>query len=654
MPPTRSTKNTSGDASGDRKGRTGSSKRKDPNAPKRPSNAFFHFRSHFIKKNKAVGITGDNQADVSKVAAAVWKAMSPEATAVYEEQAKAEAEQHKKKYPDYKYNGWKGASSMASSSTPTAPPKRKSRPARRNQPASTEGAGIVITQVAQDAPRCSAEPPKYDGDSVRVYPYPQTPQALSYPATPSNFGLPTPSPSPFNSNAYTPFTSGAFVPVGIYGPSLSRVCTPSYSDVPTPSYSTIYTPSRSAAPTPSPIPLAHIPLSSPRAYYTPSPIPGNYPTPSPSAYAATPAWSAYPSTPSSDWCPTAPASPASSSRTPLTSPANSGILYLQHTPETYAVQDAWYPAQDASYSAQSSPYTAGQATYDPQAASYATYYNNHGASPSAHGAPSAAHGGSHPGQKASRSTQNASWNLRGQSCYGKEAFEEAFASSQQACAGSQQASSTVQRAASAAQGVSPTGQHASCLAQNASNAERTASCSAQITSSPAQVASGTTPPVSNALLLAQDDHTSNASLGCPAQDALQSISTYTVEHTTDSAQDASTDDPAANFDLNAYLASIGVPPPAPAQDGPHQVAIAQAMPADDANGSADPTSEPALAISAHWDEAVLLPSDENLSGLDDLFTADQYGFLEPMLLDQSALVADELFDFGYRGAILMT
>ncbi|KAL1696564.1 hypothetical protein GGG16DRAFT_120818 [Schizophyllum commune] len=604
MPPTRSTKNTSGDASGDRKGRTGSSKRKDPNAPKRPSNSFFHFRSYYNKnlKNKAVGITGDNQADVSKDAAAVWKAMSPEAKAFYEEQAKAEAEQHKKKYPDYKYNGWKGASSMASSLTPTAPPKRKSRPARRNQPASTEGAGIVITQVAQDAPRCSAEPPKYDGDSVRVYPYPPTPQALSYPATPSDFGLPTPSPSPFNSNAYTPFTSGPFNPVW------------------------------------------HLRA---RAYYTPSPIPGNYPTPSPSAYAATPAWSAYPSTPSSDWCPTAPASPASSSRTPLTSPASSGIMYLQHTPETYAVQDAWYPAQDASYSAQSSSYTAGQATYDPQAASHATQYINRGASPSAHGAPSAAHGGSHPQQKASHSTQNASWNLRGQSCYGKEAFEEAFASSQQA-------SSTVQRAPSAAQGVSSTDQHASCVAQNASNAEQTASCSAQITSNPMQDASGTTQPESNALLLAQDEHTSNASLGGPAQDALPSISTYTGEHTTDYAQDASIDEPAANFDLNAYLASIGVPPPAPAQDEPHQVAIAQAMPADNANGSADPTSEPTLAISAHWDEAALLPSDENLSGLDDLFIADQYGFLEPMLLDQSALVADELFDFGYRGVILMT
>ncbi|KAL1658498.1 hypothetical protein GGF50DRAFT_120801 [Schizophyllum commune] len=645
MPPTRSTKNTSGDASGDRKGRTGSSKRKDPNAPKRPCNKFFHFRRDYNKnlKNKAVGITGDNQADVSKDAAAVWKALSPEGKAFYEEQAKAEAEQHKKKYPDYKYNGWKGASSMASSLTPTAPPKRKSRPARRNQPASTEGAGIVITQVAQDAPRCSAEPPKYDGDSVRVYPYPQTPQALSYPATPSDFGLPTPSPSPFNSNAYTPFTSGAFVPVGIYGPSLSRVCTPSHSDVPTPSYSTIYTPSRSAAPTPSPIPLAHVPLSSPRAYYTPSPIPGNYPTPSPSAYAATPAWSAYPSTPSSDWCPTAPASPASSSRTPLTSPANSGIMYLQHTPETYAVQDAWYPAQDASY-------TAGQATYDSPAASYATQYN-HGASSSAHGASSLAqdasssvHGVSHPEQSASHSIQAASWGLRGRSYWGREAFEEAFASSQQA-------SSTVQRAPSAAQGASLTGQHASCVAQNASNAEQTASCSAQITSSSTQDASGTSQPESNALLLAQDEHTSNASLGGPAQDALQSISTYTGEHTMSSAQD---DDPAANFDLNAYLATIGVPPPASAQDGPHQVAIAQAMPADDANGSADPTSEPALAISAHWDEAALLPSDENLSGLDDLFIADQYGFLEPMLLDQSALVADELFDFGYRGVILMT
>ncbi|KAI5894990.1 uncharacterized protein SCHCODRAFT_02686461 [Schizophyllum commune H4-8] len=655
MPPTRSTKNTSGDASGDRKGRTGSSKRKDPNAAKRPSNQYIHFRSDYIKKQKDLGVEGAIQTDISKAASAAWRALPAEERAVYVQRAKAEAKQHKERYPDFKYNRTRDASSKASSSTSTAPPKRKHRPARRDQPAGIEGAGIVINQVAQDAPRGSAEQPKNDGDSVRGYPYSHTPQALAYPSTPSDFGLPTPSPSPFNSNAYTPFTSGPYVPVNLamYGPPPSGLYTPPHSTVHTPLYSGIHTPSRSGAPTPSPIPMAHVPLSSPRAYPAPSPSPWALPTPSPSAYAVTPLPSAYPGTPSSDWCPTAPASPAS--WTPMASPANSGIVYLPPTPETYAVQHAFYPVQDASYSARSASYTVQQTHYDPKAAPYAQY-NNHDASSSAQGASSSAHGVTHPGQNASHSTKAAScaaasWHLRGTSYYGNEAFatsQQTPTTVQQAPSAVQDTSCIIQDGCSAVQGASSIVRDASSVAQTASNADQSASCSAQTTSSSTQDASGTTQTASNALLLTLDERTSDASDGDCAQDGLQYNSTYTGEGVLSSAEDAPNDDLAAIIDLNALLADLG----ATAQDD-SQAATAEATPAHDLDGSAGPTSEPYPATSAQ-DEASV-PNDKNLGGPDDLYTAVQSEGWEPMLPDQYTLdLAGLDFTFGERVSTFMT
>ncbi|KIJ38500.1 hypothetical protein M422DRAFT_89750, partial [Sphaerobolus stellatus SS14] len=71
----------------------------------RPRNAFMIFRSEFCaqQRMKERGIESDHR-QISRIAAHVWNGLSEEQKGPYRRQAKAEQDEHKLRYPEYKYS----------------------------------------------------------------------------------------------------------------------------------------------------------------------------------------------------------------------------------------------------------------------------------------------------------------------------------------------------------------------------------------------------------------------------------------------------------------------------------------------------------------------------------------------------------------------
>lgn len=97
----------------------------------RPCNAFMYYRKDFWREYKASG-GGLNQIEVSRIAGEKWKAVSAEKKAYYEDLAREGAAEHKRKYPEYKYNESSGKASRKSTTSRAAP--RLPRPSPPSPP----------------------------------------------------------------------------------------------------------------------------------------------------------------------------------------------------------------------------------------------------------------------------------------------------------------------------------------------------------------------------------------------------------------------------------------------------------------------------------------------------------------------------------------
>lgn len=80
----------------------GRRKGKNGNAP-RPSNAFMLFRSDFWKFNKDLIAERDHR-QISRMAAACWRALDEPRKAPYQDQARRLKDEHSQMYPQHKYN----------------------------------------------------------------------------------------------------------------------------------------------------------------------------------------------------------------------------------------------------------------------------------------------------------------------------------------------------------------------------------------------------------------------------------------------------------------------------------------------------------------------------------------------------------------------
>ncbi|KIY66257.1 high mobility group box, partial [Cylindrobasidium torrendii FP15055 ss-10] len=66
---------------------------------KRPSNAFFLYRSEMCKELRALG----DQKDVSKVVGQMWRALSPAEKQPWKDRAEEEKRKHSEQNPTYKF-----------------------------------------------------------------------------------------------------------------------------------------------------------------------------------------------------------------------------------------------------------------------------------------------------------------------------------------------------------------------------------------------------------------------------------------------------------------------------------------------------------------------------------------------------------------------
>lgn len=80
-----------------------SRKKREGHIP-RPPNAFMFFRSELWSKEKIKKTVERDHRQISRIAGQVWNEMSDEARKPFIEQALVAKEEHKKKYPDYKFS----------------------------------------------------------------------------------------------------------------------------------------------------------------------------------------------------------------------------------------------------------------------------------------------------------------------------------------------------------------------------------------------------------------------------------------------------------------------------------------------------------------------------------------------------------------------
>ncbi|KIP03272.1 hypothetical protein PHLGIDRAFT_44459, partial [Phlebiopsis gigantea 11061_1 CR5-6] len=69
----------------------------------RPRNAFMIFRSDFYKKKPIESSTEHDHRLISRIIGHCWRKLPEGLRDMYKAQAKAEAEEHKAKYPDYRF-----------------------------------------------------------------------------------------------------------------------------------------------------------------------------------------------------------------------------------------------------------------------------------------------------------------------------------------------------------------------------------------------------------------------------------------------------------------------------------------------------------------------------------------------------------------------
>ena len=122
---------------------------KDPNQIPRPANCFILFRSYKMKEMncKDLGVT---QKKLSQIIGELWEALSDQEKALWRAQARAASEEHKRKYPGYRY-------------TP--------RP-RRNKVQEEEEEGPKFRQACRlpDPASSRSASPSSSGDSSRASP----------------------------------------------------------------------------------------------------------------------------------------------------------------------------------------------------------------------------------------------------------------------------------------------------------------------------------------------------------------------------------------------------------------------------------------------------------------------------------------------------
>ena len=78
-------------------------KKTPPNHIKRPRNAYIIFRSHTVSQKLIPKEVEHDHRNISRIIAHMWKSLSPEDRAHYEQMAKEEKERHKLFFPDYRY-----------------------------------------------------------------------------------------------------------------------------------------------------------------------------------------------------------------------------------------------------------------------------------------------------------------------------------------------------------------------------------------------------------------------------------------------------------------------------------------------------------------------------------------------------------------------
>ncbi|PWZ02237.1 hypothetical protein BCV70DRAFT_221899 [Testicularia cyperi] len=70
---------------------------------KRPRNAYILFRSHTVAQNLIPQEVERDHRNISRIISHMWKSLGDDERAIWTEQAKREQEEHKRKYPDYRY-----------------------------------------------------------------------------------------------------------------------------------------------------------------------------------------------------------------------------------------------------------------------------------------------------------------------------------------------------------------------------------------------------------------------------------------------------------------------------------------------------------------------------------------------------------------------
>ncbi|KZT60548.1 HMG-box, partial [Calocera cornea HHB12733] len=70
----------------------------------RPKNAFIFYRSHLIRSQAIPHSLEPDHRNLSRIAGEMWKKLGDTEREIYVEMARKEKEEHKKKYPNYRYS----------------------------------------------------------------------------------------------------------------------------------------------------------------------------------------------------------------------------------------------------------------------------------------------------------------------------------------------------------------------------------------------------------------------------------------------------------------------------------------------------------------------------------------------------------------------
>ncbi|KDQ13327.1 hypothetical protein BOTBODRAFT_111636, partial [Botryobasidium botryosum FD-172 SS1] len=110
----------------------------------RPRNAFILYRSSVVRDRILEGTEKDHR-NISRIVAEMWKGLDPAEKAIWQQRADVEKEEHKKKYPNYRY--------APSNDRAQVSPKKKPREKGVVDPRSHEIAQLVMQGLSGDALR---------------------------------------------------------------------------------------------------------------------------------------------------------------------------------------------------------------------------------------------------------------------------------------------------------------------------------------------------------------------------------------------------------------------------------------------------------------------------------------------------------------------